>query len=74
MKNLNEEAGFRSAIERGIDFTREDYEAKRELSNNELIDFDDFVKNVAESCDYGMCDSGTIEDAIFIANDAYSKL
>lgn len=71
MKNLNEEAGFRASIERGIDFTREQYEEKREQSSEELVDFDDFIKNVAESCND---QSGSIDDAIFIANDAFLKL
>jgi hypothetical protein len=69
--NLNEEAGFRSSIENGISFTREQYEEKREESNKELVDFDDFIKNVAASC---YENDGSTEDAIFIANDAFDKL
>lgn len=71
MKNLNEEAGFRAAIENGIDFTREQYEEKREESKYELVDFDDFIKNVAQSC---YDNEGSIEDGVFIANDAFSQL
>jgi hypothetical protein len=71
MKNLNEEAAFRAAIERGIDFTREQYEEKRANSNVELVDFDDFIRNVAESC---YDNEGSIEDGVFIANDAFDKL
>lgn len=71
MKNLNEEAGFRVSIEKGIEFSREQYEEKRNESENELVDFDDFIKNVAESC---FDNEGSIEDAIFIANDAFSKM
>ena len=71
MKNINEEAGFRNSIEIGINFTREQYEEKREESKDELVDFDDFIKNVAESC---YENDGTIEDAVFIANDAFSQL
>lgn len=71
MKNLNEEAGFRGAIENGIDFTREQYEEKREKSNVELVDFDDFIKNISESC---YVNDGSIDDAVFIANDAFTNL
>lgn len=71
MKDLNLEAGFRVAIERGIDFTREEYEEKREKSKKELVDFDDFIRNVAESC---YQNNWTLEDAISIANDAFKEL
>jgi hypothetical protein len=71
MKNINEESGFKASIERGINFSREDYESKREKSNAEMVDFDDFIKNVAESIEEN---EGTIEDAVLIANDAFLKL
>lgn len=59
------------AIECEIDFTREQYENKRNYSKSELVDFDDFLENVVS--EIKECD-GTFEDAIFIANDAFSKL
>ena len=71
MKNLNEEAGFRSAIENSIDFTREQYEEKRSESKDGYVDFDAFIKNVAQSC---YDNNGSIEDAVFIANDSFSQL
>lgn len=58
------------AIECEIDFTREQYEAKRKSSNIELVDFDDFLENVVLETKDG---NGTIEDAIFIADDAFIK-
>ena len=50
-----------------IDFTREDYEKKE----GDLVSFDQFIENIVQSCREN---NGTIEDAVFIANDAYSKL
>jgi hypothetical protein len=59
-----------STIESEIDFTREQYEEKRELSKKELVDFDDFLENIVEITEGN---KGTLEDAIFIANDAFAK-
>ncbi|MDY0143201.1 MAG: hypothetical protein WCT06_09150 [Armatimonadota bacterium] len=69
--DLNEEAGFRAEIEQGINFSREDYSLKVENSSTEMVDYDQFIKNVAQAC---YDNDGTVEDAIFIANDAYSNL
>ena len=62
---------FRAEIEQGINFSREDYSLKVENSSTEMVDYDQFIKNVAQAC---YDNDGTVEDAIFIANDAYSNL
>ena len=66
MKNLNSQS-----IERYIDFSREDYEQKREQSSNEMVDFDDFINNVRNDTEEKF---GTIEDAIRMANDHFLTL
>lgn len=71
MKTVNEKAGFKASIENGIDFTREEYEEKREKTRIELLDFDDFIDNVFETIEEN---NGDIDDAIFTANDAFYKL
>jgi hypothetical protein len=60
---------FFKEIVRGISFTREQYEAKTRGCG--MVSFDAFINNIAVSCHEN---DGTIEDAVFIANDAYYKL
>lgn len=61
-------------LEKEIDFTREDYEDKREASEIELVDYDDFLYNCVEQTVGNSKEGNHYEDAVFIANDSYSKL
>lgn len=69
MKTLNS-----SVIEDAISLegiTRELYCEKISNSNIELVDFDTFLLNISEAVNDV---SGTIEDAIEMATDAFNKL
>lgn len=61
--NLNPEL-----LETSLSFTREEYEEKRD---DGIVSFDEFLKNVIDTV---IEEGGTFEDAIFIAEDAFSKL
>lgn len=69
--DLNAEAGFRAEIEQGINFSREDYSLKVENSSTVMVDYDQFIKNVAQIC---YDNDASVDDGIFIANDCYSNL
>lgn len=56
-------------LETSLSFTREDYEEKRKSEN--LVPFDEFLKNVINTV---IEENGNLDDAIFIAEDAYLKL
>ena len=53
-------------LEDSLNFTRNDY---NQLLN--VVTFDEFLQDIADSV---KDNDGTIEDAIFIANDAFEKL
>lgn len=71
MANPNNASFNPTMIEREIDFSREDYEAARAAQPIEHLDFDDFLEKVF---DVTLGEMGSLEDAVFIANDAYQKL
>lgn len=60
-----------SDIEREISFTREQYEEKRAAATSEHIDFDDFLEKVLEIT---LQNQGNLNDAVFVADDAFDKL
>lgn len=60
-----------STLEGAVDFTLEDYCEKMDNSPVEIVDYDTFLDNVIDQV---IENNGTFDDAIFIANDAYSKL
>jgi len=47
------------------------YEEKRESSNSEMVSFDDFLCRISDDT---FENEGNLNDAIFIANDAFDKL
>lgn len=53
-------------IKKAIDFTEEEYNTK-----NVSVSFDDFLNKIIEDCEEN---GGSLEDAIFIANDAFLDL
>ena len=53
-------------LERCLDFSRKDYE---NLQN--VVSFEEFLENIIQTVEEN---NGSLEDAIFIANDAYNKL
>jgi hypothetical protein len=54
-----------STIEILIDFSREDYENFREKSDEEMVDFDEFLINIVEKIE---AYNGTLQDAIDLAH------
>lgn len=58
-------------IEMGCNFTREEYETLRASSQKELLNFDDFLEKVKETT---LENGGSLEDAVFIADDAFRAL
>jgi hypothetical protein len=69
----NEQKLTADQIENIISFevSREEYEDKRSESKKELVDYDDFLRNIAESANDN---NGTEEDILFIAKDAFDKM
>lgn len=60
---------FKESVLSKIEFTEVEY--KEKTSGESYATFDEFVdKIIKDTIEY----NGTIEDAVFIANDAYSKL
>ena len=53
-----------------LDFTEKEY-CKKAQGHNGYSSFDEFIKGILSSCEE--C-NGSLEDAVFIANDAYEKL
>ncbi len=51
-----------------IDFTKEEYEEK---TDNSCAIFDEFIDKIVEDT---IENEGSVYDAVFVANDAYSKL
>ena len=54
----------------GIDFTEADYNKAAE-SSNANASFEEFIRGVMDACEE--C-NGTLEDAIFQAEDAFDKI
>lgn len=60
---------IRTDLINGIDFTKEEYNEK--VSGENIEAFDKFIDNILFSTE----ENGvTLEDAIFIANDAFKRL
>ena len=53
-----------------LDFTNEEYEQKV-AGQRGVATFDEFIANIIESV---KDNNGTVQDAIYIANDAFAKL
>lgn len=53
-----------------LDFTNEEYEQKV-AGQKGMATFDEFINTIIESVEEN---NGCIEDAIYIANDAFAKL
>lgn len=70
--NLNTQE-FVKTLENKLVFSvkREEYAEKQTASKNEIVSFDDFLFNIWQQCE---ANAGDIEDAIFIAEDAYLKI
>ncbi len=61
---------MREEIISGIDFTEEEYNEK--IAGQEgMASFDEFIDNVVKITEEN---NGTVEDAVFIADDAFRKL
>ena len=58
-------------IEHQLSFSFESYNKKREDSEKEIVDWESFIMNVAETV---IENNGTIEDGIEIAEDAFRNL
>ena len=53
-----------------IDFTREEYNEKTK-GNDGFFSFDEFIENVVSIVEEN---NGTLQDAIFMAHDAFDKI
>jgi predicted FMN-binding regulatory protein PaiB len=69
MKNFNNISQIEAII--GFEVSREAYEAKRELSNNEHIDYDDFLKNLLEIANENNANE---EDVELMATESFNNL
>lgn len=63
------ESVMRTDLIKSIDFTKEEYDEK--VSGEGLETFDRFIDNILSSTEEN---SGDLEDAIFMANDAFKQL
>ena len=60
---------MREEIISGIDFTEEEYNEK--IAGQDMASFDEFIDNIVKITEEN---NGTVEDAVFIADDAFRKL
>ena len=61
---------MREEIISGIDFTEEEYSEKI-ARQEDMASFDEFIDNIVKITEEN---NGTVEDAVFIADDAFRKL
>lgn len=60
---------MREEIISGIDFTEEEYNEK--IAGQDMASFDEFIDNIVKITAEN---NGTVEDAVFIADDAFRHL
>lgn len=61
---------MREEIISGIDFTEEEYSEKI-AGQDDMASFNEFIDNIVKITEEN---NGTVEDAVFIADDAFRKL
>lgn len=60
---------MREEIISGIDFTEEEYNEK--IAGQDMASFDEFIDNIVKITEEN---NGTVEDAVFISDDAFRHL